>query len=283
MYLRLFVIGLLLTTEAWTQPASIANPTEVAPQINASKLILVGDSTVAVGSGWGSAFCTERVMQGASCLNLARGGRSSGSYRAEGSWAIALAEARVPGYRKVFVLIQFGHNDQPGKPGRSTDLKTEFPANLVRYVAEVRAAGATPVLITPLSRRMWTEGALDRDLEPWAQAVRQVAISENVALLDLSTRSRAIVAALGPSVGNMLAAIAPPAEIAAAAAIDGETLPSSTGAPVIPKPVTPARTGSPNRPFDYTHLGPYGASLFAAVIAAEMARNVPDARSLLIP
>ena len=43
------------------------------------------------------------------------------------------------------LLIQFGHNDQPGKPGRSTDLATEFPANLARYVSYLRAAGATPL------------------------------------------------------------------------------------------------------------------------------------------
>jgi lysophospholipase L1-like esterase len=32
------------------------------------------------------------------------------------------------------VLIQFGHNDQPGKPGRSTDLATEFPINQTRLL-----------------------------------------------------------------------------------------------------------------------------------------------------
>ena len=55
--------------------------------------------------------------------------------------------------RTTYVLIQFGHNDQPGKAERTTDLATEFPANLARYVDEVRAAGAMPVLVTPLTRR----------------------------------------------------------------------------------------------------------------------------------
>jgi hypothetical protein len=42
------------------------------------------------------------------------------------------------------------------KPGRSTDLATEFPANLCRYVAEALGAGAHPVLLTPLTRRqLW--------------------------------------------------------------------------------------------------------------------------------
>jgi lysophospholipase L1-like esterase len=43
------------------------------------------------------------------------------------------------------VLIQFGHNDQPGKPERSTDLATEFPVFMRQYVAEApRPASSRP-------------------------------------------------------------------------------------------------------------------------------------------
>jgi lysophospholipase L1-like esterase len=264
-------------------PAADVIRTEVAQLITASKIILVGDSTTAVGSGWGSAFCAERVTHAAACLNLARGGRSSSSYRAEGSWALALGEAKVPGYKYVFVLIQFGHNDQPGKPGRSTDLKTEFPANLARYVGEVRAIGAIPVLVTPLTRRMWKDGKLDHDLDLWAEAGRKVAAEQNTALIDLNARSAAIVEALGPATGNMLAEVVPPAEVASAASIDRISLPSSTGAPTASDSGITPRTAKMNRPFDYTHLGASGASLFAAVVADELARNVPEARGLVMP
>lgn len=82
---------------------------------------------------------------------MARNGRSSRSYRDEGSWKLALAEAKSGGYADTWILIQFGHNDQPGKPGRSTDLKVEFPANLRRYVDEALLAGAHPILLTPLT------------------------------------------------------------------------------------------------------------------------------------
>ena len=128
-----------------TPHATALDPNAQKP-IRASKIILVGDSTTAVQGGWGGSFCAEHVTSFAACVNLARGGRSSGSYIAEGSWELALAEARAPGYVNKWILIQFGHNDQPGKPGRSTDLATEFPANLRRYVNEARAAGAKPVL-----------------------------------------------------------------------------------------------------------------------------------------
>jgi len=48
-------------------------------------------------------------------------------------------------YRATYVLIQFGHNDQPGEPGHSTDLATTFPANIARYAGEVKALGGIPV------------------------------------------------------------------------------------------------------------------------------------------
>src|SRR5215212_5235829 len=137
-----------------------SNPDRLPRRINPSKIILVGDSTTAVWGGWGPSFCGYHVTSFAACLNLARGGRSSGSYRAEGSWDVALGEMRTPGDHDVWVLIQFGHNDQPGKPGRSTDLATEFPANLARYVDEARAAGAIPILATPLTRRQFRDGKL---------------------------------------------------------------------------------------------------------------------------
>src|SRR3954470_22048905 len=149
-------------------------------RINPSKIILVGDSTSAVMGGWGPSFCGYHVTSFMACVNLARGGRSSGNYRSEGSWDVALSEMRTKGYKDVWVLIQFGHNDQPGKPGRSTDLATEFPANLARYVDEAPAAGAKPVLLTPLTRRMFKDGQLQNDLEPWAVAVRKVAAEKNV-------------------------------------------------------------------------------------------------------
>jgi lysophospholipase L1-like esterase len=145
--LCLATLSAVLTTAAAQE---IPAPAPPATPIRASKIILVGDSTMQVHSGWGGSFCAHHVTSFAACVNLARGGRSSLSYRAEGSWDLALAEMRTPGFVNTWVLIQFGHNDQPGKPGRSTELATEFPANMRRYVEEALTTGALPVLITPL-------------------------------------------------------------------------------------------------------------------------------------
>ena len=169
-------------------------------------LLLVGDSTMATGTGYGDALC-QRVAAGAACLNLAHGGRSSKSYRAEGLWAQALAQlAAFPAGTATYVLIQFGHNDQPGRPGRSTDLNREYPANLATFVVEVRAAGGKPVLVTPLARRSFTRtGALIDDLRPWALAMRQVAHRQQVPLIDLYGRSATAVQAMGPALSKQMA------------------------------------------------------------------------------
>ncbi|WP_312738819.1 rhamnogalacturonan acetylesterase [Stenotrophomonas sp.] len=253
--------------------------------IRASKIVLVGDSTTAVQGGWGPRFCADHVTSFAACLNLARGGRSTYNYRAEGSWALVEAEMRTPGYAATWVLIQFGHNDQPGKPGRSTDLQQEFPDNLRRYVQQVRAAGATPVLLTPLTRRQFVDGVLVDDLAPWADSVRAVARELQVPLVDLHARSRALVQALGP-VPAMRLAQAPASQAQVASALGGTTVgasPGLAGAPAAVQNAALEPMGQAKKAFDYTHLGDEGARVFATLVATELAREVPEMRALLLP
>lgn len=285
-----------LALAAWCMVASAqdaaAQSTAADPPvkpIRASKIILVGDSTTAVQGGWGPSFCGYHVTSFAACVNLARGGRSSKSYRAEGSWDLALSEMRTSGYANVWVLIQFGHNDQPGKPGRSTDLANEFPSNMRRYIAEVRATGARPVLLTPLTRRIFKDGKLDNDLQPWAETIRRIAAEVNVPLVDLNARSANAVAAMGPDAANRFAQLPPPN------AQDG-TPPSSGVGANSSSPATNVSSltqqqnnatvepmGQAKRAFDYTHLGREGADYFARMVTLELAAAVPEMRPLLIP
>ena len=129
--------------------------------------------------------------------NTAQNGRSSKSFRDEGHWATALAA------KGDYYLIQFGHNDQPGKgPERETDPATTFPANMARYVDEVRAIGATPILVTSLVRRTFSEtepAKLTSTLGPWVEAVKRVAAEKRVPLIDLDASSRALCERLGPA------------------------------------------------------------------------------------
>ena len=157
------------------------------------KIVLVGDSTVTDGAGWGAGF-KSLLAADVECVNLSQGGRSSKSYRNEGWWDKAMAE------RGDYVLIQFGHNDQPGKgPERETDPNTTFRENMKRYVEEVRSAGGKPVLVTSLTRRSFNPDGKIRDtLTDYAAATRAVAQDTKAPLIDLHARSIALCESLGP-------------------------------------------------------------------------------------
>jgi lysophospholipase L1-like esterase len=222
------------------------------------RFILVGDSTMASNSGYGDAFCA-RVNRANTCINLAKGGRSSGSFRAEGRWDEVQGLLKgSAAYRATYVLIQFGHNDQPGKPGRSTDLKTEFPVNMARYVDEVKELKGVPVLVTPLTRRSFKNGVLENTLAPWADVIRATAKEKQVPLLDLNADSHAAVQAMGEAEADTLA-VAPKPPAAPAPA---------SGAAVEPQ-------GAARSAFDYTHVGAKGAKYFAAMVERELKAAVP--------
>jgi len=264
------------------------------PPFKATKVVLVGDSTTAVNSGWGGAFCATRVTSNVACVNLGRGGRSTKTYRAEGSWTLALGEMKGGPFVDTYVLIQFGHNDAYGRAERLTDLKTEFPANLKRFIEEARAAGARPVLVTPLSRRQFKDGRLIDDLVPWADAVRAVAAETGTPLVDLNARSAAAAQALGAlKAGDW--AEAPPSPAVAKAIAGGTTVgvkfyePPIPGAapvpmdPPAPPPAAPPATGRFEPLFDYTHLGPVGAAACSEIIARELVKAVPALARNLVP
>ncbi|MEH0195268.1 rhamnogalacturonan acetylesterase [Caulobacter sp. CCNWLY153] len=270
-------------------PAPEAEP----PMFRAVKVVLIGDSTTAVIGGWGPSFCGQHLTSFAACINLARGGRSSGNYRTEGSWRLAMKEIGVGGFQDTYVLIQFGHNDQPGKPGRSTDLAVEYPANLKRYVEEVRAAGGKPVLVTPLTRRQFKDGKLIDDLGPWAEATRKVAAETRTPLVDLHARSYAAVQAMGAAEATRFAQMPPPPEVLAAAKT-GTTISAQAAVPATPSaspaPAQQAQNNAAVEPmgqaklsFDYTHLGRDGADYFSKIVTDELAVAVPALRRYLVP
>ena len=60
------------------------------------KIVLVGDSTVATGGGWGPGFCAV-MTKNVECDDVALNGRSSKSYIDEGAWK-KLGECRTAGY-----------------------------------------------------------------------------------------------------------------------------------------------------------------------------------------
>lgn len=240
----IFLLALALCASA---SAGTSNSNSDLPPI---RVILVGDSTIATGNGYGDALCA-RFSAEVACVNLAANGRSSSSFRTEGRWDKVRDMLRKGDrFRASYVLVQFGHNDQPGKK-HATDLVNEFPANLARYAAETRALGAVPVLVTPLTRRTFDGPNLHDTLGPWAGAARKAALQEHAALLDLNADSAAAVQQMGQFEANTLA-MAPP-----------------------PDPAKARAEGVAKSQFDWTHLGPKGAQLFSAMVAKELVRAVP--------
>jgi lysophospholipase L1-like esterase len=110
-------------------------------------------------------------------------------------------------FEKVFSLmkpgdyffVQFGHNDQKEKNPDSHEI---YRANLIKIVAETRAKGGTPVLVTSMERK----GGVEHDtLAGYPDIVRQVATSEKCALIDLNAMSRIFYQALGPDIAKAFA------------------------------------------------------------------------------
>ena len=135
--------------------------TAASPKI---RIVLAGDSTVTDAAGWGVGFA-KSLADDVECLNLSRGGRSSKSFINEGLWKKCLDA------KPDYVLIQFGHNDQPGKGAdRETDLPT-YRGFMTQYVDDARAAGIKPVLVTSISRRQW--GKDDGKIHSTLAAVRR--------------------------------------------------------------------------------------------------------------
>lgn len=173
------------------------------------KIVLVGDSTVNDEGGWGEGFreSLAKIFQDGpltEVVNLAKNGRSSKSFRDEGLWTPALA------LRPDYILIQFGHNDEPGKgPERETDPGTTYRANMIRYVEEGRLAGAIPVLVTSIVRRNFdVDGRIKRDrLVPYVEEVRRIAQEQKVYLIDLYAMTLAQAEALPASERESLNAV----------------------------------------------------------------------------
>ena len=160
---------------------------------------IIGDSTVceypeeSPTRGWGH-YVGGYFGPEIKVVNLAASGRSTKTFIKEGRWAKML-EAKPE-----VILIQFGHNDSHGKEKpEATDAATDYREYLRQYIAEARAAGAKPVLVTPMMRRTFLpDGTLEDILKPYADAMKAVASETKTPLIDLFTMSGELYRKLGP-------------------------------------------------------------------------------------
>lgn len=186
-----------------------------AVQKSTPLFILVGDSTtngqLNEGGGWGDAFLWL-LMRDAEGVNRGANGAVSVNYYNSVMWTdtIAKVEAAVP-FRKVYVTIQFGHNDQNPATNVTIDMYQETLATMAR---EVIAAGGTPMLVSPLARRDFQSEVfggpqtvvdnLGNEREATKRAY-EIVLSEQaddaknrVRFVNLNAASLAFIAAIGP-------------------------------------------------------------------------------------
>jgi lysophospholipase L1-like esterase len=169
---------------------------------------LAGDSTMAEKlpekrpeTGWGE-FLAAQFEPGTVVVdNRAKNGRSTRTFIEEGRWQ-ALLDATKPG---DIVLIQFGHNDESvEKPDRYTP-PVDYTRNLERFVADVRARDAVPVLSTPVARRRFdAQGRVLASHGEYPDLVRMLAAREHVALVDMERRSAAVLQEVGDEASKPL-------------------------------------------------------------------------------
>lgn len=129
-------------------------------------LFFAGDSTLddrgrkadELYASWGTAL-EKFMVAGSRVDNRAKSGASTKSFIADGHWQRLIADVK-PG---DWVAIEFGHNDQKRsndfyREKRWCDPKGAFRDNVRGWVAEIRAKGAKPLLLSPIVR-----ATFDRD------------------------------------------------------------------------------------------------------------------------
>ncbi|MFI5471613.1 GDSL-type esterase/lipase family protein [Streptomyces cacaoi] len=167
---------------------------------HARQVFLVGDSTVCDQpadpyTGWGQQL-PQYLRRGVSVANYADSGESTVTYLGNPLlWATVQPLIR-PG---DLVLVQLAHND------KTTDEAT-YRANLETLVAGVREKGGRPVLVTPIVRRWFNaDGTLNNGTALLVNGlgvdhpavIRSVAATQEVPLIDLTAKTKALVESLG--------------------------------------------------------------------------------------
>lgn len=170
-------------------------------------LFVVGDSTAnnnANGArGWGDPFASFFDTSKINVVNRARAGRSSRTFLTEGLWGRVLQDVKAGD----FVLIQFGHNDGgpvdtgrargslPGlgeetkeitKPDGSKEVVHTFGWYNRKLIADVKAKGATPVLLSLTVRNIWKDGRVERGSGKFRQWAEELARAEGVEFVDVT-------------------------------------------------------------------------------------------------
>jgi lysophospholipase L1-like esterase len=156
---------------------------------------LAGDSTMVdqdsnPWASWGQQL-PRFFLPGIVIANNAESGETSASFAGELRMEKVMSVIKPGDY----FFMQFNHNDQ--KPGAVT--LDRYKALLKEFATEVRAKGATPVIVTAQHRLTFdASGHITNSLGDYPQAARDVAAANNIALIDLTAMSETMFNAMGP-------------------------------------------------------------------------------------
>jgi lysophospholipase L1-like esterase len=169
-------------------------------------IYLIGDSTMSTKAvsaypetGWGMPF-SIMFDSTVAVENHAMNGRSTRTFISENRWGI-ISDKLEPG---DYVFIQFGHNDESKEKADRYTSPDDYKKNLVKFITDARAKNAKPLLITPVSRRKFTEGRIQETHAEYSRLVLQVAQEKNVPLIDLDKLSRELLQDLGEEKSKLL-------------------------------------------------------------------------------
>lgn len=164
---------------------------------------IAGDSTVqtydasayAPQAGWGQ-MLDRFFADDIAFANHAIGGRSSKNFITQGRLDEILRGIRPGDY----LFTQFGHNDATQGVDDRYASPADYKEYLRTYVHGARQRGATPVLVTPVSRRSFdaATGEANISFPEYVDKMKELAAEEDVLLVDLSASSRAYLTEIGP-------------------------------------------------------------------------------------
>lgn len=167
---------------------------------------LIGDSTISIKekkaypeTGWGMPFVhffDSTVM----VENHAKNGRSTRTFISENRWQPIEAKLKAGDY----VFIQFGHNDESKEKTDRYTTPEQYALNLERFISETKAKGAVPVLLTPVSRRKFINGTAQETHAEYSALVRKVAVTKQVAFIDLDKLSLELYQKMGEDKSKLL-------------------------------------------------------------------------------
>lgn len=187
---------------------------EIVPADHALTLFLCGDSTVTDQprepyDAWGQMlprFFTSDVA----VANHAESGQTLKAFRLEHRWDKVLSQLKPGDY----VFLQFGHNDlnrsgrnalwPPGDPSGDwsvtfSEANGDYKTLLKEYVSQVRQKGATPVIISPMTKLDIRTGQLNiGGLRDYPKAAVEAAREADAACIDLNAMSIRLMESLGP-------------------------------------------------------------------------------------